>query len=93
MIPGQDVYNCVNFESQSNAQRVLRYEPSDPNNLDVEDGTVDGVACSTWRYYQYPTDRDTTPVARITPTATPTATTTRAPTRTPTPGAFDRSIT
>ena len=83
-MPGQDFYNCSSFDSQSNAQRVLRYDPSDPNNLDVEDGHVDGVACSTWVYSQYPADRDVTPVARGTQTPTQTAVTTTTPTHTPT---------
>ena len=49
VMPGHDLYNCSAFESQSNAQRVLRYDPSDPNNLDIEpDGHVDGIACSAW---------------------------------------------
>jgi len=72
VVPGQDLNACSSFESQSNAQRVLRYDPSDPNNLDFEDGVVDGVACMTWYYPLYPSDRDVTPVPRVTPTRTPT---------------------
>jgi hypothetical protein len=87
--PGQDVHNCWAFESQSNAQRVLRYDPTDPNNLDAEDGSIDGIACLNWSYSFYPNDRDTTPVARVTQTATMVATSTPtpvvAPTQTPTP--------
>src|SRR5262249_2689641 len=63
-----------------NAQRVLRYDPTDPNNLD---GNNDGVACTDWTYSTYPNDRDTTAVTRVTPTTT--ATQTSVPTLTPTP--------
>jgi hypothetical protein len=88
VFPGQDLYNCSTFESQSNAQRVLRYDPSDPNNLDVEDGAADGIACFSWAYPIYPNDRDVSPVARTTQTPTqtviPTTTVTQAPTQTPT---------
>ncbi len=85
VVPGQDLHNCSAFDSQSNAQRVLRYDPSDPNKLDVEpDGVTDGVACLTWVYSQYPSDRDVVPVAPVTQTPMPTATTATTPTRTPT---------
>jgi hypothetical protein len=79
VVPGQDLHQCSEFLSQSNAQRVLRYAPSDPNRLDSEDGSSpDGVACSTYNYASYPYDRDTTPVTLssatpVTPTRTPTA--------------------
>lgn len=86
--PGQDLYNCSMFDSQSNAQRVLRYDPSDPNNLDTEDGVADGIACLSWSYPLYPSDRDVSRVAKATQTPTqtviPTTTVTLAPTRTPT---------
>lgn len=58
--PGQDIYDCSTFQSQSQAQRVLRYDPSDPNRLDSEDGFVDGIACTTFTYSAYPNDRDFT---------------------------------
>jgi hypothetical protein len=79
VVPGQDLYQCSSFLSQSNAQRVLRYDPSDPNQLDTEDGSLDGVACSTYTYVSYPYDRDMMPVTRPTATAT----------RTPTAAAFN----
>jgi hypothetical protein len=71
--PGQDLHNCGSFLSQSNAQRVLRYDPSDPNRLDTEDGFADGVVCTTFTYFSYPNDRDTTPVAVTSATPTPAA--------------------
>lgn len=61
VIPGQDAYNCSSFDSQANAQRVLRYDPSDPNRLDTEDGVKDGIACTTFNYSAYPNDRDFNP--------------------------------
>jgi hypothetical protein len=64
VVPGQDQYQCSAFLSQSNAQRVLRYDPSDPNRLDREDGSQDGVACSSYTYASYPNDRDTIRVTR-----------------------------
>jgi hypothetical protein len=64
VVPGQDQYQCSAFLSQSNAQRVLRYDPSDPNRLDSEDGSPDGVAYSSYTYASYPNDRDTIRVTR-----------------------------
>jgi hypothetical protein len=84
VVPGQDLYNCSNFGSQSNAQRVLRYDPSDPNRLDSEDGVSDGIACTTYPYSQYPDDRDFGVVAVVSPTATATALPAEIPTATPT---------
>jgi hypothetical protein len=71
VIPGQDVYGCSNFESQANAQSVLRYDPSDPNRLDAEDGFEDGLACTTYSYNAYPNDRDFSPVQRSSGTFDP----------------------
>lgn len=74
---GQDWYNCNAFQSQRQAQEVLRYDPTDPNRLDAEDGSQDGVACRNYTYWQYPNDRDETPVPRQAsqaPTSPPTAT-------------------
>ena len=61
---GSDQYNCSFFYSQGEAQRVLRANPSDPNNLDSEDGVMDGIACSTYHNWQYPQDGDYNPVPR-----------------------------
>jgi hypothetical protein len=82
---GYDAYNCSAFQSQSQAQSVLRYDPSDPNRLDAEDGNEDGVACRNTTYSTYPNDRDESAVQRTTATMTPTV----IPTNTPgTPRAF-----
>jgi hypothetical protein len=37
-----DRYNCSAFQSQAEAQAVLRADPRDPNRLD---GDHDGIAC------------------------------------------------
>jgi hypothetical protein len=63
-LTGADTYNCLNFESQFNAQHVLRADPTDPNRLDAEDFAEDGIACSTWDYGVYRDDDDITPVTR-----------------------------
>ena len=39
-----DAYNCSDFTSQADAQAVLRADPRDPNQLDVD---RDGVACES----------------------------------------------
>jgi hypothetical protein len=46
----QDRYNCGDFDSQQEAQRLLDRDPSDPNNLDADN---DGVACETYPYDNY----------------------------------------
>jgi len=66
-----DAYNCSFFYSQGEAQRVLRANPSDPNNLDSEDGVMDGIACTTYHNWQYSNDGDYTPVSRANVTPTP----------------------
>jgi hypothetical protein len=83
VFPGQDLYNCNGFMSQAQAQSVLRYDPSDPNRLDAEDGVEDGIACTTFNYPSYPNDDDYIPVPRTYGTPTP------APSLTSTPAAFD----
>ncbi|MCC7368581.1 MAG: hypothetical protein IT306_09170 [Chloroflexi bacterium] len=84
--PGQDLHQCSSFQSQAQAQSVLRYDPSDPNRLDAEDGVEDGIACTTYNYSSYPNDRDFNPVTRTYGTSIPTLT--PAPTITPTLKAF-----
>jgi hypothetical protein len=66
-----DAYNCSFFYSQGEAQRVLRANPADPNNLDIEDGVQDGIACATYQGWQYRGDTDYNPVQRTNATATP----------------------
>jgi hypothetical protein len=39
-----DIYNCADFSTQEEAQRVLNADPSDPNRLDAD---KDGWACET----------------------------------------------
>ncbi len=51
----QDTLNCMDFDSQADAQAELRADPSDPNGLDGNDD--DGIACES-----LPGPTDTTPV-------------------------------
>jgi micrococcal nuclease len=51
-----DRYNCGDFQTQAEAQAVLRANPSDPNRLDAD---RDGIACET-----RPAPRDTVRVPR-----------------------------
>ncbi len=46
----QKVADCGTFNSQAEAQAVLRSDPSDPNQLDEDDGLDDGIACETYPY-------------------------------------------
>jgi hypothetical protein len=72
-----DSVNCSFFQSQGEAQRTLRSGPSDPNQIDIEDGVRDGIACSTNNYrWAYPDDRDFGIIA--TPVPVTVATLTRA---------------
>lgn len=41
---------CEDFNSQAEAQRHLREDPSDPDELDEEEGEDDGIACETFSY-------------------------------------------
>ena len=41
-VSAQDQYNCADFATQPQAQRVLDRDPSDPNRLDNDN---DGIAC------------------------------------------------
>jgi hypothetical protein len=43
----QDQYDCGDFGSQQEVQRVFNRDLSDPNNLDADN---DGVACETYPY-------------------------------------------
>ena len=52
--------DCSDFRSQAEAQAELRRDPSDPNVLDEDDGSDDGVACETYPYDD--PARDETPV-------------------------------
>ena len=48
---GNDFLNCNSFMTQRDAQNQLRMDPSDPNNLDDENGQPrDGVACTNQSY-------------------------------------------
>lgn len=42
--------DCKHFDSQAEAQAVLRQGPSDPNVLDENEGQDDGIACETYPY-------------------------------------------
>ncbi|MCC6177051.1 MAG: hypothetical protein IT305_17215 [Chloroflexi bacterium] len=76
-----DRYNCVDFQSQADAQAVLRADVSDPNRLDTSNPqsatTPDGIACATsyeapeWAsWFYYPEPHDMTPVATRIPAPT-----------------------
>ncbi len=60
----QKVADCGTFYSQAEAQAVLRSDPSDPNQLDEDDGPDDGIACETYPYDD-PTRDDIPVVAAI----------------------------
>jgi hypothetical protein len=53
MAATQNVLDCDDFSSREAAQAVLDADPSDPNNLDMDD---DGIACEP-----YPDDGLTAP--------------------------------
>lgn len=53
---GADEHDCDEFASQADAQKVLRFEPDDPNKLDT-DGN--GIACP-----DLPAPKDLVPVLR-----------------------------
>jgi hypothetical protein len=68
-----DKYNCIDFNSQAEAQAVLRADANDPNKLDISTAssatTPDGIACNTtadapeWgASFFYPEPYDKTPV-------------------------------
>ena len=47
----EELLFCRDFDSQAEAQRHLREDPSDPDALDEEDGQDDdGIACKTFSY-------------------------------------------
>ncbi len=77
----QKVADCGTFNSQAEAQAVLRSDPSDPNQLDEDDGLDDGIACETYPYDD-PTRDDIPVVAAIGGGTTTTAPAT-APATTP----------
>ena len=43
-LPDDGDYNCSDFETQEQAQKVLNQDPSDPHNLD---GEGDGTPCES----------------------------------------------
>lgn len=45
--PTTDLFNCVDFATQADAQATLHSDPTDPHNLDADN---DGLACEDWRY-------------------------------------------
>ena len=60
----QDDLDCVDFETQEEAQAELEADPSDPNNLDPNG---DGIACALLPSAEggsQPTDEDGTPTPR-----------------------------
>ena len=91
---GPDEYDCGDFDSRAEAQRILEGEPSDPAGLD---GDGDGVACESLpgngAAITGTTPTATTTATVTTPTEvnteTPTATITATPTVEPTTGEPD----
>jgi hypothetical protein len=56
----EELLFCEDFDSQAEAQQHLRDDPSDPDELDEEEGQDDGIACETFSYDN--PDKDLTPV-------------------------------
>lgn len=46
----EELLFCEDFDSQAEAQQYLREDPSDPDELDEEEGEDDGIACETFSY-------------------------------------------
>jgi hypothetical protein len=46
----EELLFCEDFDSQAEAQQHLRDDPSDPDELDEEEGEDDGIACETSSY-------------------------------------------
>ena len=46
----EELLFCEDFDSQAEAQQHLRDDPSDPDELDEEEGEDDGIACETFSY-------------------------------------------
>ena len=46
----EEVLFCEDFGSQAEAQQHLREDPSDPDELDEEEGEDDGIACEGFSY-------------------------------------------
>ena len=46
----EELLFCEDFDSQAEAQQHLRDDPSDPDELDEEEGDDDGIACETFSY-------------------------------------------
>lgn len=46
----EELLFCEDFASQAEAQQHLREDPSDPDELDEEEGEDDGIACETFSY-------------------------------------------
>ncbi|MFH9006323.1 excalibur calcium-binding protein [Streptomyces afghaniensis] len=76
--------DCRDFSFQEDAQAVFDADPSDPNRLDEDQGSDDGIACEalTRRGVISPTTSPpASPSHSVTPSAPVTATPTVAPTR------------
>ena len=46
----EELLFCEDFDSQAEAQQHLREDPSDPDELDEEEGEDDGIACENFSY-------------------------------------------
>jgi hypothetical protein len=52
----EELLFCEDFNSQAEAQQHLREDPSDPDELDEEEGEDDGIACETLSYDNHEED-------------------------------------
>src|SRR5215210_5243967 len=83
----EELLFCEDFDSQAEAQQHLREDPSDPDELDEEEGEDDGIACENFSYDNPEKDLNPVTAAIDAPEATSETqlTTTPPPPRTPTP--------
>lgn len=77
----EELLFCEDFDSQAEAQQYLREDPSDPDELDEEEGEDDGIACENFSYDN--PEEDLNPVTEA--IDEPEATSGARPTTTPSP--------
>jgi hypothetical protein len=85
----EELLFCEEFDSQAEAQQHLREDPSDPDELDEEEGEDDGIACETFSYDNPEEDLNPVTAAIDSPEATsgtqPKTTPPPSPSTTPSP--------
>ncbi|MFJ1807017.1 MULTISPECIES: excalibur calcium-binding protein [unclassified Streptomyces] len=72
--------DCRDFTYQEDAQAVFDQDPSDPNRLDEDRGTDDGIACEVLPHRSVPTLVPATSIPAPVPTGTAIPTSTAVPT-------------